>query len=132
MRPWQHVLEPLSGYLNLCEKLIEEPKDFSEAWNFGPKENSIVTVSSLINTLVEHWGESAKWIHDESIHPHEAKILKLDSSKAMELLNWHTRWNLDDMIFETIQWYKNWQKGSDMHEYSISQINKYENEKILE
>lgn len=129
-RPWQHVLEPLSGYLMLCQQLIEQPKSFAEAWNFGPNDEDAQPVSKLIDIMVDSWGESAKWKTDESEHPHEARYLKLDCSKAKNLLKWKPIWGLEQALDETVQWYKAWHQNKDMYDFTLNQIKFYQAEHI--
>ena len=130
-RPWQHVLEPLAGYLKLCENMINNPENFSKGWNFGPEDNSIEPVSTLVDILVDCWGGDAKWIKSNDLHPHEAKILKLDSTKAKTELEWQPRWGLKKSLNETVVWYKEWQKNKDMSIFSLNQIKKYEKELLI-
>jgi CDP-glucose 4,6-dehydratase len=126
IRPWQHVLEPLSGYLRLCESMLNNPEKFSEGWNFGPEEDSVESVGTLVDILVDYWGDSAEWIKSKDIHPYESKILKLDSKKANIELEWSSRWGLKSALYETVLWYKEWQKGHDINSFTINQIKKYE------
>jgi CDP-glucose 4,6-dehydratase len=125
-RPWQHVLEPLSGYLRLCESMLNNPEKYSEGWNFGPGNDSVESVATLVDILVDCWGEGVGWFKSSDLHPHEAKILKLDSKKAKNELGWTSRWTLKIALNETALWYKQWQKGKDMNTFTINQIKKYE------
>lgn len=125
IRPWQHVLEPLSGYILLAEKLYSEPEKYSQAWNFGPSEQDAQNVEWIVNRLVESMPGTA-WAHDKSKHPHEANYLKLDSSKARNNLNWQPRWNLDQALKRIIQWHKGWRNGEDMNQLTMQQITEYE------
>lgn len=125
LRPWQHVLEPLTGYLMLCEKLWSEPQRHAEPWNFGPREDEAKPVSYLAQALVEQWGENAAWEPDGGAHPHEACHLKLDASKARARLGWQPRWSLDQALTETVAWYKAWQAGQDIHAFTRRQIDTY-------
>ena len=129
-RPWQHVLEPLSGYLKLCENMMNDPEKFSEGWNFGPDNDSIESVFALVDILVKYWGGDAEWIQSKESHPNEAKILKLDSSKAKIELEWSPSWDLKYALNETVLWYKEWGKGKDMNAFSLNQIKKYEKEQL--
>jgi CDP-glucose 4,6-dehydratase len=129
IRPWQHVLEPLSGYIMLCQKLIEHPSDFSEGWNFGSRDEDAQPVSKLADIMVACWGEGQRWeLDDELHHPHEARYLKLDCSKANSLLNWFSQWELERALDETIKWYKAWHRNDNMHEFTIRQIETYQKE----
>jgi len=127
-RPWQHVLEPLSGYILVCQQLIKAPKEYSEGWNFGPSSEDVASVSKLVDIVVKVWGKNASWKQDNNFHPHEAHLLGLDCSKANSKLNWTPVWHLDRSIFETIQWYKKWNSGQDMHKFSVNQIEYYQKE----
>ncbi len=129
-RPWQHVLEPLSGYLMLCQQLISEPVAFAEAWNFGPnEEDAPQPVSRLTDALVESWGEQAKWRLDDGAHPHEAWDLKLESSKARARLKWRPTWGLERTLDETVQWYKAWHNKADMRAFTLHQIESHQRER---
>jgi CDP-glucose 4,6-dehydratase len=109
VRPWQHVLDPLCGYLMLAEKLHHDPERFSESWNFGPDESETWYVSDVLGQLKELWGPGISWRLDESAQPHEAQYLKLDCSKAKAWLGWEPRWNLNSALGATVQWYKAYQ-----------------------
>lgn len=127
-RPWQHVLEPLLGYIILCQKLMAQPKEFSEGWNFGPNNKDIACVSMVIDIMIKSWGDKATWKVDDGFHPHEASLLVLDCLKANNKLHWNPIWNLERSVTETIQWYKAWNSNKDMHEFSINQIKYYQKE----
>jgi CDP-glucose 4,6-dehydratase len=129
VRPWQHVLEPLSGYLILAEKLINNGNDFAEAWNFGPKEIDSREVSWIINYLSQKTS-NLKWEIKNSLEPHEAGLLLLDSSKAKSKLGWTSRWSLEIALDKIIEWHNGWIENQLMDELSIFQINSYENYKI--
>jgi len=126
IRPWQHVLEPLHGYLLLAEKMWQEPVKFSEAWNFGPFAEDADTVEWIVNYLVEHWGDGAAWEKDQQLHPHEANFLKLDIAKAQTQLKWQPSWHLDQALDALIAWYKAWLRKEDMFQVTIQQIKQYE------
>jgi CDP-glucose 4,6-dehydratase len=125
-RPWQHVLEPLSGYLVLAERLFNHGEEFADGWNFGPRESDVKPVRNIIEYLVERWGEGASWVHDESEQPHEAQLLKLDISKAKTLLEWSPKWDLITALDSIIEWQKERLKGSDAKEITLEQIYKFE------
>lgn len=125
-RPWQHVLEPLSGYLVLAEQLYLNGDRYAEAWNFGPEENDVKSVRSIIEYLVERWGDGASWIHDESEQPHEAQLLKLDISKAKKLLGWKPKWDLFEALDSIIEWQKVWLSGQDIKAVTLKQIRQFE------
>ena len=125
IRPWQHVLEPLFGYLMLCQQLINNPKAFSGAWNFGPNQESTQPVSVLADIIVDSWGGNAEWRHDNGEHPHEANYLKLDCSKAKNILKWKPIWTLDQALVETVKWYKAFYNNENMSIFTLKQIEKY-------
>ena len=123
-RPWQHVLEPLSGYLMLAERLCIEGMPFAEAWNFGPSDEDARPVRWIVERLAE-MQRGVKWQCDETPQPHEAHYLKLDSSKAHNLLNWEPRWRLQAALQKTLEWHQAWRNGEDMHAMTLSQIDQY-------
>ena len=109
-RPWQHVLESLSGYLLLGQKLIEGKSNFSGAWNFGPERSGNRTVAEVLNRLQTHWPEM-KWHQTAAPQPHEANLLYLDSAKAYSQLGWQSLWNLDTTLGKTADWYSTFQSS---------------------
>ncbi|MDF2529778.1 MAG: CDP-glucose 4,6-dehydratase, partial [Gammaproteobacteria bacterium] len=125
IRPWQHVLEPLSGYLSLAEKLWDAPVNFSGAWNFGPFYEDSRPVSWLADLMVKQWGQNAGWQKDDAHHPHEAHYLKLDISKALSELQWRPRLSLEQSLDHTVFWYKSWYKGADVRALCLQQIKQY-------
>jgi len=111
VRPWQHVLEPLSGYLMLAEKLFMNPGVYEGAWNFGPEDSSFLTVGALVDTIINAWG-SGLW--EDRSNPdavHEAHLLKLDIAKAKAMLGWTPVWAIDQAVTETVNWYKQYKSG---------------------
>jgi CDP-glucose 4,6-dehydratase len=124
-RPWQHVLEPLSGYLMLGQKLFQEGVTYSGAWNLGPDDADARTVGEVIDLLVARWGGVAGWDHDGSEHPHEARFLKLDCSKAKQILGWRPRWNLEAAIDHIVAWHAALNNQQDMRKVTESQIDAY-------
>jgi CDP-glucose 4,6-dehydratase len=126
-RPWQHVLEPISGYLTLAEQLYIEGDKFAEAWNFGPEDNDVKSVKYIIEYLVQEWGSGVCWAQDKSEQPHEAQLLKLDISKAKNHLQWFPKWDIHSALDSIIEWNKEWLKGEDMKAISLKQIHKFEN-----
>ncbi len=124
-RPWQHVLEPLDGYLSLAQKLSEDPGRYSGAWNFGPVEDAR-PVEWVVRTLCEKWGPGASYEIDRTAHPHEARHLWLDCSKARAELDWHPRWNLDRAIDTVIAWTHAYREGRDITKICLAQIEEYE------
>ena len=125
VRPWQHVLEPLSGYLNLAEHLHNHGQDFAEGWNFGPKDDDARTVQWIVEHLVTTWGNGASWKLDSAIHPHEANYLKLDISKAKARLGWQPRWPLAIALAHITTWHQAWLANDDMRKLCLAQIQKY-------
>jgi CDP-glucose 4,6-dehydratase len=124
-RPWQHVLEPLSGYLILAEKLFNEGPDFAEAWNFGPEEADTRPVQWIVEYLCSQV-PGATWQCDAAPQPHEANTLKLDSSKAKAQLGWRPRWGLHTALSMTLAWHQAWKQNADMAVFSAQQIQEYE------
>lgn len=125
IRPWQHVLEPLNGYLMLAERLSEGDMNYAEGWNFGPDDRDTQSVKWIVNRLAEVWGEGARWFGGVSAHPHEAVHLKLDISKARNHLGWHPQWSLEQALDHTVDWHRAWRSGMDMHNFSLQQIAAY-------
>ncbi len=124
-RPWQHVLEPLSGYLVLAQHLYEDGKAYAEAWNFGPKDEDCKPVQWILDKMVTAWGEGANWELDKNDNPHEANFLKLDCSKAATKLKWQPTWHLDYTLKLIVDWHKQWQAKADMRTHCINEIIKY-------
>jgi CDP-glucose 4,6-dehydratase len=128
IRPWQHVLEPLAGYLVLAEKLASnEGHPPAEAWNFGPFDDDARPVQWIANRLVQLWGDGARWepSQDSANQPHEAYYLKLDTSKARSLLGWRPRTDLATALQWIVEWYKGWTRGEDMHAVTVRQIEQF-------
>jgi CDP-glucose 4,6-dehydratase len=124
VRPWQHVLEPLAGYLLLAERLLESDR-FAEAWNFGPAEDDARPVGDVVDELCR-LVPGARWHRDGADHPHEAGMLRLDSTKARQRLGWRPRWGLEEALARTIDWHRAWQGGADMAAVSLAQIQAFE------
>ena len=124
-RPWQHVLEPLSGYLLLAQKLYEEGAGYAEGWNFGPNDEDAKPVLWIAERLTGMWGEGASWMLDGSDHPHEAHYLKLDCSKAKARLDWYPKWHLEDTLSAIIDWHRAYRDGKNMRELTLHQISAY-------
>jgi len=125
MRPWQHVLEPLSGYLMLAEQLYSNGASFAEGWNFGPSDDDSRTVSWIIERMAE-MRKDINWQCDEAPQLHEANLLKLDSSKARHQLNWQPLWRLQTALQKTLEWHEAWRNAEDMRAVSLAQINDYQ------
>jgi len=126
VRPWQHVLNPLCGYLMLAEKLCEEPERFSGSWNFGPEESEMLPVSSVLERLSVLWGPGVLWRFDGGPHLHEAQYLKLDCTKAKTELGWEPQWNLNSALEAIVQWYKAQQLHQDVRSLTLQQIRSYQ------
>ncbi len=126
IRPWQHVLEPLSGYLVLAEKLYNGNGAFCEGWNFGPQESDARPVQWIVERLTQLWGEGSSWRLDGKPHPHEATYLKLDCSKARTLLGWNPRWRLETSLSAIVDWQKTSKAGHDLRLKTLEQIASYE------
>jgi CDP-glucose 4,6-dehydratase len=124
-RPWQHVLEPLSGYLVLAERLYNEGNAFAEGWNFGPKDDDCQSVQWILEKMVKFWGEGARYEWDKSEQPHEANFLKLDCSKAATRLKWHPQWQLADTLEKIVHWHRSWLQGADMQTRCLYEIKGY-------
>ena len=105
-RPWQHVLEPLSGYLQIGQKLLQEKVEYGEAWNFGPSDDGSITVEDVVKNVKNHWDNFEYELHKDANQPHEARLLKLDCTKAHKLLNWHNVWDSHKNFEKTVKWYK--------------------------
>ncbi len=125
IRPWQHVLEPLSGYLMLCQALWHDPKTAADAWNFGPRDEDASPVQWIVERMCATWGDGAGWTHDPSVQPHEAHYLKLDISKARAGLHWRPRWSLGDALESIVAWHRAWRSGTDMHDYCHSELERF-------
>lgn len=124
-RPWQHVLEPLSGYLILAEDLYQKGSVVADAWNFGPHDEDCKPVSWLLDQLIQVWGDGASWKLDEKPNPHEATFLKLDCSKAKHELKWQSKWHVDETLKRIVNWHKAFLTNSDMRSLTISEIRDY-------
>lgn len=124
IRPWQHVLEPLSGYLQLAEKMYNNPTVYAEGWNFGPTDSSFLPVGSLVDRIVNAWGEGSWQDHSNLNAPHEANILKLDITKAKTKLGWYPKWDINKSVTETITWYQQY-KIANIYNLCCNQINDY-------
>jgi len=124
IRPWQHVLEPLAGYLSLAERLYVG--EAVGAWNFGPDENDCLTVAGLLERLAARWGDGAGWQADSGMHPAETGMLRIDSSRARHRLGWRPRLDSNDALTRTVAWHRAWLAGQDMRQFSLNQIDDYE------
>jgi len=125
-RPWQHVLDPLNGYLILAEKLWSSGAEFSEGWNFGPLENNEKSVKWIVDKLTEQWSKDIKWNIDNSVNPHEENYLRLNSIKANSRLGWTPKLNLEQGLEWITKWYKQYEQNNNMREITEQQIEKFQ------
>ena len=126
VRPWQHVLEPLSAYLVLAQHLFERGQTFAEGWNFGPSDDDARPVQWLVERLCKAWGSDARWNLQPGQHPHEAGYLRLDISKARQRLQWAPRWDLETALIHIAKWHRAWRQGEDVRAVCINQISEYQ------
>lgn len=126
VRPWQHVLEPLHGYLMLLERLWTDGSAVADGWNFGPQDQDARPVAEVVGALVRLWGGSARWVADNATHPHEAAMLRLDCSKAQQVLGWRPILALDSALEWVAEWYKRYSAGADMRTATLEQISRYQ------
>ncbi len=126
IRPWQHVLEPLSGYLTLAQHLYGHGATYAEGWNFGPADEDARPVEWIVERMCEHWGKGASFEIDAGDHPHEAHYLKLDCSKARMRLGWLPRWNLEKTLQTIMEWSSIYSSSGDMRKCCQEQIGQYE------
>lgn len=125
IRPWQHVLDPLNGYLTLAEALWDNPTKYSEGWNFGP-HSFPMTVGEVVSRTAQLWGDGANWLHQNDGGPHEASLLQLDCSKANHRLNWKPRLSAAAALSWTVHWYKACTNGEDVTRLTETQISTFE------
>jgi CDP-glucose 4,6-dehydratase len=130
VRPWQHVLNPLSGYLLLAESLWDSDAH-ADGWNFGPEEDDERSVRWVIERLAELWGQSIDWRHDASDQPRETAELRLDSTRARARLGWAPRWDLERALSSVVDWYRGLQSGADARELVLGQIEEFQNARPL-
>ena len=121
VRPWQHVLSPLSGYLALAQALWES-EAFADSWNFGPEEGDARPVSWIVERMRERWSGKPEWEADPGPHPHEAAYLKLDSTRARQRLGWHPLVPLQTALRSIVDWYEAYAAGADMRETTLGQL----------
>ncbi|MDP3814387.1 CDP-glucose 4,6-dehydratase [Pseudomonas sp.] len=124
VRPWQHALEPLAGYLQLAQGLYQQGSELNGAWNFGPAEADMCSVGAVVERLAARWPD-APGLRIEPSEWHEAGLLRLDSSRARQLLGWQPRWSLDECLARTLDWHQAWQLGADMRAQSLAQLATY-------
>jgi CDP-glucose 4,6-dehydratase len=126
VRPWQHVLEPLRGYLTLAERLFEHGPSFGQGWNFGPNDDDAKPVGWIVKQMATLWGGEPAWAVDSRAHPHEANYLKLDISEARTRLDWHPALRLNDALQLIIDWSRQRQAGADIRTLTLDQITAYQ------
>jgi len=126
-RPWQHVLEPLHGYLVLAQALAGDGAESASAWNFGPDAEGVASVGDVVRRLAGLWPGAPAWTVAQDAHPHEAGLLALDSSRARQRLGWRPRWSLQEALARTVQWHQAWRSGQDMQAFTRSQITDFLN-----
>ena len=128
VRPWQHVLEPLCGYLQLGALLSQDPGKYSGAWNFGPGDGSHLTVAEMADRLIQYWGDGSWNDLSDPQALHEAKLLKLNCDKAHEKLNWHSVLTIDECLQMTADWYKKYymeNQNADVYALCVEQLRSY-------
>jgi CDP-glucose 4,6-dehydratase len=130
-RPWQHVLEPLSGYLLLAERLYAQGQINAEGWNFGPRDADARPVQWIVEQMCMSWGGEASWSTQTGVQQHEASFLKLDSSKAWHRLGWAPRWSLEDALSRTTKWHRDWLAGYDIRACTLAQINDFQQSALV-
>ncbi len=126
IRPWQHVLEPLRGYMMLAERCWENPKDFSAGWNFAPEKEDATPVYQIAENMVHFWGNKARWCNDTVLHQPEAKLLRLSADKARNYLKWKPRWSLHTALKHVTDWYKAYYTRQNMRAFTLQQIQDYQ------
>ena len=133
IRPWQHVLEPLAGYLLLAQKLHEDGEKYVSSWNFGPADADSKSVLSIVQKMTEFWGDGATWqVENHGANPHEANYLKLDCSKSNSILGWQPKWSLDQALLRIIKWHRFWESHSmNMRDYCLNEVDDYLNGRVL-
>ncbi len=123
-RPWQHVLEPLSGYLILAQELYKDQKEYAEGWNFGPNEQDVKPVDWILDKMISKWPNS-NWELDVDSNPHEAVFLKLDILKAKSKLGWQPAWELSYTLEKIVNWHQAWLNKEDVQAICLAEIEEY-------
>jgi len=126
IRPWQHVLDALAGYLLLAERLYSAPAAHAEAWNFGPGAEDAIEVGRIADRMVARWGGDARWVTAKEQGPHEARVLTLDASKARAKLGWRPRLPLDTALDWIVDWHRAHMRGDDMRAVTVRQLEAYQ------
>lgn len=124
IRPWQHVLDALAGYLILAQQISNKP-ELSDGWNFGPEQSDCLPVGEIASRIATNWGEGACWHKKAITYPHEANTLRLDISKARYALGWRPTWSIDEALRATANWHKAWLQTKDMKKYTLEQIKEF-------
>ena len=124
-RPWQHVLEPLSGYLTLTARILEKPEELIGAWNFGPNTENVRPVKELAELATEIWGKGSVKTHKDNSAPHESNLLMLSSDKAKSKVGWNPLWNFERCVTETVNWYQKLDGGENPLDLTLAQISPY-------
>jgi len=122
VRPWQHVCEPVRGYLGLAQMMVDKPGSYPHALNFGPSDDDVRTVEELSNVMVALWGDGARWTRDESVQPYEARTLTIDSQIARRRLGWSPRWTFEETMAHTIDWYRVFYQSGDLQQLTMRQL----------
>ena len=126
IRPWQHVLEPIDGYLRLAEQMLTGEATYATAYNFGPPDDDARPVEWIAEKMTQFWGAGASWVLDPDPGVHEAGYLKLDASRARAELSWRPRLHLETALMWLVEWYRAWQSGAEMQALTLAQIRQYE------
>lgn len=126
IRPWQHVLDSLHGYMTLANKLYLQNSKYADSWNFGPTEKESFSVEGMVKMFLSEYGTRLNYVINKSVNlVHEANYLRLDSSKAKLNLNWETKWETEEAIERTAKWYKSYFSNKDMIAYSLNEIEEH-------
>lgn len=125
VRPWQHVLNPVAGYLDLAAALLESG-DFASGWNFGPDPGDTLPVGEIVELLDRSWPGGFSWEQDEGPHPHEAAFLSLDSTKARERLGWQPAWGIEQAVGAIVEWFEGFRSGADIRALTEAQVEAFE------
>jgi CDP-glucose 4,6-dehydratase len=126
VRPWQFVLDCLDGYLTLAQRLFEDGRSYEGAWNFGPRQDDVITVQALVEQFASKWHGAPGWVVDHGVQPHEAAMLRLDSGKTMQRLNWRPRLAVAEAVDWTAEWYRDHFAGAETRSSCLAQIRRYE------
>jgi CDP-glucose 4,6-dehydratase len=122
VRPWQHVCEPVRGYLGLAQMMVSQQRKAPETLNFGPPDEDVRTVGDLVNTFSALWGDGVQWMHDDSVQAYEARTLTIDSQIARRRLGWRPRWTFEQTLAHTVDWYKAYYSKASLEELTMSQL----------